>query len=191
VRSDRERWDRKYQGRDFVLSRSPNLFLKRNIGRLGNGKALDLASGEGRNAVFLAAHGFDVTAVDISEMGLKKTERLSEEKGVRVKTVQSDLDDFRIERSGYDLIADFYFLDRKLIPKIRRGLRKGGKVIFETYTLEQRMLTTRGPKNPEYFLRPNELLSSFSGFRILFYREGVFTEGGRQKAVASLIAQKM
>ncbi len=191
VRSDKERWDRKFQGRDFHLSRAPNPFLKKNIGLLGQGKALDLASGEGRNAVFLAGQGFDVTAVDISEVGLKKTERLAGEKGVRVQTVQSDLDEFRIEKSGYDLIADFYFLDRNLIPKIKAGIRRGGKVIFETYILEQRSLATRGPKNPRYFLGPNELLSFFDGFRVLIYREGVFKEGRKEKAVASLIAEKI
>ena len=63
-------------------------------------------------------------------------------------------------------------------------------VIFETYLLEQRALSTAGPKNPKYFLKPNELLKLFRDFRILFYREGIFKEDARRKAIASLIAQK-
>ena len=74
---------------------------------------------------------------------------------------------------------------------MKRGLKKGGKVIFETYTLEQKTLGAEGPKQAKYFLKPNELLRLFKDFRILFYREGIFREGGRRKAVASLIAERV
>jgi hypothetical protein len=107
-----------------------------------------------------------------------------------VNALLVDLDHYQIEKDRYDLIANFYFLKRRLIPKIRNGLKKGGKVIFETYLLEHRTLATGGPKQPKYFLEPNELLRLFKNFRILFYREGIFREGGRKKAVASLIAEK-
>ncbi|MGZ3514555.1 MAG: SAM-dependent methyltransferase, partial [Thermodesulfobacteriota bacterium] len=80
---------------------------------------------------------------------------------------------------------------RRLIPRIKKGLRKGGRVIFETYILDHRELGTGGPKQAKYFLKPNELLRSFKNFKILFYREGIFREGGRRKAVASLVAEKI
>ncbi len=150
-----------------------------------------MATGEGRNAVFLAQNGFEVDAVDISEKGLRKARKLAREKRVKVNALLVDLDHYQIERKRYDLIANFYFLKRRLIPKIREGLKKGGKVIFETYLLEHRKLATGGPKQAKYFLKPNELLRLFKEFRILFYREGIFKEGGRRKAVASLIAQKI
>ena len=149
-----------------------------------------MATGEGRNAVFLAQNGFEVDAVDISEKGLRKARKLAREKGVKVNALLVDLDHYQIERERYDLIANFYFLKRRLIPKIREGLKKGGKVIFETYLLEHRKLATGGPKQAKYFLKPNELLRLFKDFRILFYREGIIREGGKRKAVASLIAQK-
>jgi len=150
-----------------------------------------MATGEGRNAVFLAQNGFEVDAVDISEKGLRKARKLAREKGVKVNALLVDLDHYQIERKRYDLIANFYFLKRRLIPKIREGLKKGGKVIFETYLLEHRKLATGGPKQAKYFLKPNELLRLFKDFRILFYREGIIREGGKRKAVASLIAQKI
>ena len=150
-----------------------------------------MATGEGRNAVFLAQNGFEVDAVDISREGLKKARKLAREKGVKVNALLVDLDRYQIEEDRYDLIANLYFLKRRLIPKIRKGLKKGGKVIFETYLLEHRTLAAGGPKQAKYFLKPNELLRLFKGFRILFYREGIFREGGRRKAVASLIAQKI
>jgi len=149
-----------------------------------------MATGEGRNAVFLAQNGFEVDAVDISREGLKKARKLAREKGVKVNALLVDLDRYQIEEDRYDLIANLYFLKRRLIPKIRKGLKKGGKVIFETYLLEHRTLAAGGPRQAKYFLKPNELLRLFKGFRILFYREGIFREGGKRKALASLIAQK-
>jgi len=149
-----------------------------------------MATGEGRNAVFLAQNGFEVDAVDISREGLKKARKLAREKGVKVNALLVDLDRYQIEEGRYDLIANLYFLKRRLIPKIRKGLKKGGKVIFETYLLEHRTLAAGGPRQAKYFLKPNELLRLFKGFRILFYREGIFREGGKRKALASLIAQK-
>ncbi len=191
MKSDQKRWDKRFTGKEFALGKEANTFLRRHIGLLQKGKALDIATGEGRNAIFLAQHGFDVDAVDISETGLRKATKLAKEIGIKIHTFQADLDNFQIETGQYDLIADFYFLNRRLIPKIKKGLRKGGKVIFETYHLEQRTLSTRGPKNPKYFLKPNELLKLFKGFRTLLYREGIFKVDGKRKAIASLIAEKI
>jgi len=191
VKADQKRWDKRFGRKEFALGKEPNPFLKKHIRLLPKGKALDMATGEGRNAVFLAQHGFEVNAVDISERGLKKVKKLAREKGVKINTFLVDLDQYPIEKERYDLIANFYFLKRRLIPRIKKGLKKGGKVIFETYLLEHRKLGTGGPKQAKYFLKPNELLRLFKDCRILFYREGIFKEGGRRKAVASLIAEKI
>lgn len=191
MRSDQKRWNERFGSIHFALGKEANPFLRKQIRLLPKGKALDIAAGEGRNAVFLAQHGFEVVAVDISEKGLKKTRQLARETGVTVKTLLADLDHFQIDKGRYELIANFYFLQRNLIPHIKKGLKKGGRIIFETYTLEQRTLGSGGPKHVRYFLKPNELLRLFKDFRIHFYREGVFKEGGRKKAVASLIAEKI
>ncbi len=190
MKADQKRWDKRFGRKEFALGKEPNPFLKKHIHLLPKGKALDIAAGEGRNAVFLAQNGFEVDAVDISEKGLKKTQKLAREKGVKINAFLVDLDQYQIEKERYDLVANFYFLKRRLIPRIRKGLKIGGKVIFETYLLEQRMLGTGGPKQAKYFLKPNEPLRLFRNFRILFYREGIFKEGRRRKAVASLIAEK-
>ena len=190
MRSDRERWNERFKGKGFAFGKDPNPFLKKYIRFLPKGKALDLAAGEGRNAVFLAQHGFDVDAVDISRKGLIKAKKLAGEMGVKVHALIADLDTYKIEKEKYDLIANLYFLKRSLIPKIKRGLKKGGRIIFETYILEHREISAEGPKDRKYYLIPNELLWLFKDFRILFYREGIFKEGGKRKAVASLIAEK-
>jgi tellurite methyltransferase len=190
MKIDQERWDSRYRTQRFVLGKEASPFLRRNIHHLPTGKALDIATGEGRNAVFLARYGCEVDAVDISRVGLAKARGLAKQAGVKIHLCLADLDRFLIPEEHYDLIADFYFLSRRLIPKIRKGLRKGGKVIFETYLIEQRDLATGGPRDRKYFLKHNELLKLFRGFRILIYREGVFKEGGKKRAIASLIAEK-
>ena len=190
MKADKKRWDKRFARKEFALGKEPNPFLKKHIRLFPKGRALDIATGEGRNAAFLAQKGFEVDAVDISQKGLRKARELTREKGVKVNLLLVDLDHYQIEKDRYDLIADFYFLERRLIPKIRKGLKRGGMVIFETYILEHRTLGAGGPRQVKYFLKPNELLRLFRGFRILFYREGIFREGGRKKAVASLIAEK-
>jgi 2-polyprenyl-3-methyl-5-hydroxy-6-metoxy-1,4-benzoquinol methylase len=191
LKTEQKRWDKRFGRKEFTLGKEPNPFLKKYLHLLPRGKALDMATGEGRNAVFLAQNGFEVDAVDISQKGLNKARKLAREKGVKMNALLVDLDHYQIEKDRYDLIANFYFLKRRLIPKIRKGLKKGGEVIFETYILEHRTLATGGPKQAKYFLKPNELLRLFKDFRILFYREGIFREGRKRKAVASLIAQKI
>jgi len=190
MKVDQKRWDERFGKKDFAFGKEPNPFLKKHIRLLPKGRALDIAAGEGRNAVFLAQHGFEVDAVDISEIGLKKGQKLARGKGVKINTFLVDLDQYQIGKERYDLIANFYFLKRRLIPRIKKGLKKRGRVIFETYLLEHRTLGTGGPRQAKYFLKPNELLRLFKDFTILFYREGIFREGGKRKAVASLIAEK-
>jgi 2-polyprenyl-3-methyl-5-hydroxy-6-metoxy-1,4-benzoquinol methylase len=190
MKTDRKRWDKRFGKEEFALGKDPNPFLKKHIRLLPKGRALDIAAGEGKNAVFLAQQGFEVDAVDISQKGLKKAQKLAREKGVKISTSLIDLDQYPIGKEQYDLIADFYFLKRRLVSRIKKGLKRGGKVIFETYLIEHRTLGTGGPKQTKYFLKPNELLGLFKDFRVLFYREGIFREGGKRKAVASLIAEK-
>ncbi len=191
MKADQKKWDKRFGKKECALGKEPNPFLKKHIHLLPRGRALDIATGEGKNAIFLAQHGFEVDAVDISEKGLRKAQQLALEAGVKINTFTADLDQYQIKKEKYDLIADFYYLKRRLTPGIRKGLKKGGRVIFETYILDHRELGPGGPKQARYFLKPNELIRLFKNFRILFYREGIFREGGRRKAVASLIAEKI
>ena len=190
MKEDRKRWDRRYRERKLDLNQGANTILKKYLPFLPRGKALDLAAGEGRNAVFLAEHGFEAEAVDISPVAISRARKLARARGVRIKAMAVDLDVYPIPEGQYEVILNFYFLDRRLIPRIKRGLKKGGMVVFETYTTEQKKLGTGGPGQTQYLLKPNELLRLFREFHVLFYREGVFREGGKRRAIASLIAQK-
>lgn len=166
--------------------RSPSILLVEYLPILSKGKALDIACGEGRNAIYLARHGYDVDAVDISEEALKKGRETAGD--LKVNFLAADLEKFRIPEESYDLIINFNYLQRSLINSIKSGLKRGGIVIFETYTVEQQAFGK--PNNPEFLLKPNELLRMFSDLHIVYYREGIVEED-RKKAVASLIGRKI
>jgi len=190
MKEDQKRWDMKYLERKPDLNQGSNTILKKYLRILPKGRALDLAAGEGRNALFLAENGFEAEAVDVSPVAITRVRKSAKVRGVKVKAVVADLDTYRIPPGHYDVILNFYFLDRHLIPRIKKGLKKGGMVVFETYTAEQKKLGTGGPGQDKYVLKPNELLRLFRGFHVLFYREGVFREGDKRRAIASLIAKK-
>lgn len=190
MREDQEKWDAKYREKKFNPDVPPDPFLKKNLRLLPPGRALDIAAGEGRNAVFLAQQGFEVDAVDISRVALSRARRLAKSRGVKINTVAADIDIHPIGQEKYDLIIDFYFLDRNLVPSIKRGLKRGGVVMFSTYLLGQPSPAGNGRIDPKYLLKPNELLRLFRDFRVLFYQEGIFRQAGVKKATANLIAQK-
>jgi hypothetical protein len=187
--NDRRKWNNRYNTGEYIYGKEPLTFLKEKLDILIRGKALVLAMGEGRNAVFLAGNGFDVDGCDISEKAIEKTKLFARESGVTLNVFVADLEEYKIPADKYDLITCFYYTQRDLIPQIKEGLRKGGMVMFETYSIDQLKYgdNAPGPKNPEYLLKHNELLDSFRDFRILYYREGEIAEN---KSVVSLIAQK-
>lgn len=166
---------------------NPSQFLVENIQLLPKGQAFDVAMGSGRNAVYLAKMGFEVEGIDISKESVHHALEFARQSGVRIKAHVVDLEkDFFIEKNAYDVIICFNYLQRSLIHHIKEGLQIGGKVVYETYIIDQSQFGR--PKNPDYLLRHNELLELFHDFRCLRYREGIM-EG--RKAIASIIAEKV
>ncbi len=185
---DRNRWDQKYKTKTYIFGKEPAAFLRENIGLLSVGRALDIAMGEGRNAIFLAQKGFSVDGVDISEVALKKAKMLARENHVssHVNTINADLNHYTIKPESYEVIVNFYYLQRSLIAEIKKGLKKRGVVIFESYT-EDQLKNKEGPRLPkDYLLKVGELRELFKDYEILLYRE---TNNGKE-AVASLVARK-
>jgi len=168
-------------------NRDPSRLLVDFIPSLPVGRALDIACGEGRNSIYLATQGFDVDGIDISDAALNKGRAAAG--GLKINFIAADLEAFQISENSYDLIINFNYLQRSTVPEIKKGLKDGGYIIFETYTLEQQKFGP--PKTPEFLLRPNELLSMFSDLHIVYYREGVVEEGGRKKGIASLVGRKV
>lgn len=166
----------------------PSKFLEENIRLLPIGRALDIAMGSGRNAVYLAQMGFDVQGVDISTEAVNDALVLARELNVVIMAEVIDLESgFHIKKGYYDVIICFNYLQRSLIPQIKDGLRPGGMIVYETFIMEQATLFGK-PKNPDFLLEHNELLEMFRDFRCLRYREGIIEN---QKAVASIVAEKI
>ena len=186
--SDKERWNLKYEGTTYIYGKEPTAYLKDKLSLLKKGKALVLAMGEGRNAVYLAENGFDVTGVDLSEVGIEKCARLAEERGVEVNSIVADLTDYDMGTEQYDLITNFYFYDKSILPRVIDSLKPGGMFIFETYSRDHPKHSKFGPKNPNYLVKPNELLEIFQSLRILYYEDSVTElDEGMHKGKAALI----
>ena len=165
----------------------PASFLVENVDLIPGKRVLDVAMGKGRNAIFLAKAGFDVEGVDISEEAVKDAVALAKKEGVSIKAVVANLEgNYRIEEESYDAIICFNYLQRSLFDQIKRGLRGGGVVIYETFIVDQ--VKFGRPRNPDYLLRYNELLDVFRDFRCLRYREGIIEN---RKASAAIVAQKI
>ncbi len=164
----------------------PSQFLVDHIDVLPRGRALDVAMGRGRNAVFLATKGFDVVGIDISREAVIVALELANMSRMNITTHVLDLAEApNIEPDSYDLIICFNYLQRSLIPQIKRGLRQGGMVVYETYIIDQARFGR--PKNPDYLLKHNELLHMFGDFRCIRYHEGIMED---RRAVAGIIAEK-
>lgn len=184
---DRERWEARYQAQGFLHGVEASEFLRENSYLLPrSGLALDLAAGEGRNAAFLASLGLSVIALDISLRALQKCKSLTGTLDVSAAVV--DLTQFSLPRDCFDLVINFYYLNRGLAPEIASSLRRGGLLVFETLTVAH--LRWRPDFNHEFLLRPGELLMLFGGLRIIKYREMDLQTDRGPRSVASLIARR-
>ena len=180
------RWDAVFkQSKDYVYGKDPSPFLVESLPLLPpRGKVLDLAMAEGRNAVFMAKKGYQVEGVDISEAAIRRAKRLARENKVRIKTIVADLASYQIRPDTYDVILSIFYLDRKLLTSMKKGLRRGGVIVFENHTEGNLKYDKTEPK--EYLLAPGELRQLFSDFQVLKYRE----EDNGKEVSAALVARK-
>jgi len=183
---DKEKWNTKYDSRTCPAGRDPSQWLVDHTDLLaGKGKALDIAMGQGRNTLFAASLGYDVLGVDISEVGISHAETLARQNNLTIHSRIADLDNYEIEENTYDLILCFYFLNRRLFEGIQKGLKPGGILIFETFTVDY--LKYSGFKR-EWVLEKNELREAFPELKVLDYQE--VDEPEYETAYASLVARK-
>lgn len=187
------RWDERYARGDELYGFVPSPPLPAALAGVTAGRALDLACGGGRHALFLAEQGWEVDAVDASQVGLDVLAREAERRGVRAKiaTHRADLETepagFVLAPRHYDLILDFYFLHRPLLAAVPAGLRSGGLFVAAIHYEEP------GTAPPHAFtLAPGELAAIVAawGFTILHAHEGPSQETGHHRATAQIVAQK-
>lgn len=160
--NDRQRWNGRYASEDCLLGENPSRFLAERIEELKRlcpgRRALDIACGEGRNSIFLARHGFAVTGLDISIMGIEKARRWAEREGLTAEFRLADLETYSFDVQ-FDLIINFNFLLRDLIPREVAALVPGGVLVFDTI-LESPNAPV--PHRKEFLLQPGELERLFA-----------------------------
>lgn len=188
--SDSEKWNQIYTGGGRCAATAS--VLSENLHLLpARGDALDLACGEGANALLLARHGLNTAAWDISDVALKRVSALAQAQGLKVRVEQRDVGAQPPQRGSFDVIVVSRFLDRPLIPRIIEALRPGGLIFYQTFIKDT--VGAGGPANPAYRLDDNELLRLFSALRLLVYREegAIGDSAGGFRNEAMLVAQKL
>jgi tellurite methyltransferase len=180
---DKSFWDSFYKEKNYIYGKDAVGFLKENISKIPKGKALVPAMGEGRNAVYLAKNGFDVTGNDISEIAIDKARVLAKKHNVNIKAAVVDLKQFKFVENQYDFIFLSLFYDKALLPHFKKTLKKGGYMMIyeEIYNGDPK-------KAPSLFwVKTNELNEALKDFKMITYKE--YEEHG--KKVVGALAQKL
>ncbi|MFN8121611.1 MAG: class I SAM-dependent methyltransferase [Thermoleophilia bacterium] len=165
---DHADWDRRYTAAELVWTARPNRFLVAEALPLAPGRALDLAAGEGRNAVWLAERGWTVTAVDFSAVGLEKGRAMASHRGVVVDFVQGDVTEWRAEEAVFDLVCVLYLQ----VPAAARGaamraaaeaLAPGGALVVVAHDIRNLTDGVGGPQDPSVLYGPEDVLADLDG----------------------------
>jgi len=167
----REDWDRRYAAVENLWAVKPNRFLVAEVAGLTPGRALDLACGEGQNAIWLASLGWTVLGVDYSEVAISKGRTRAERDGVHVELVCADLVTYEPEVSAFDLVLVLYLH----IPAHERGpvfkraaaaVAPGGTFVFVGHDLTNLAEGVGGPSDPGLLCTPDEIASELPGLEI-------------------------
>lgn len=189
-------WDDRYSTSDYVFGTEPAAFLTEHIHRIDpDSQVLVVADGEGRNSVFLAAHGLSVTAMDVSEVGVEKARRLAAERGVHVDFRVADVLAWEWEPAAYDAVVAVFiqFLDPQqravVFEGMQRTLRPGGRLLLHGYRPEQIGYATGGPGNPAHLYDQALLSGAFASMDIDVLRshDTEIDEGAGHRGMSALI----
>ncbi|MBA1147570.1 class I SAM-dependent methyltransferase [Ectothiorhodospiraceae bacterium WFHF3C12] len=187
-------WDERYSDPEYAYGTAPNDFLVQQARLIPAGPVLCLAEGEGRNAVWLAEHGHDVTAVDASRVGLEKAQRLAATRGTVIETICSDLAEYSIAPGAWAAIVSIFAhvppdLRRATHRQVVAGLQPGGVLILEAYTPAQVSYGTGGPPSAEMMMDMAGLRTELEGLELVVAceRERAVHEGKYHCGLAHVV----
>lgn len=171
-----EFWEERYRAETYAYGKEPNELLRAEAGRIPPGRVLCLAEGEGRNAVYLAGLGYDVTAVDFSAEGLRKAQQLAGERGVALTTLHADLGVFEPERGVFSgVVATFAHLPpdvrRRVHGWVHAALRPAGVFVLEAYSPRQLAHDTGGPRDAALCMTLEGLKEELAPLSLVVARE--------------------
>lgn len=191
-----DRWNNRFAAPGFVFGTAPNVFLASQAPRLEPGmSALCVADGEGRNSVWLAQRGLEVTAFDFSPVALAKARAFAERSGVKVDYRAGDVTIWNWDERRYDVVAGIFFqfvgpAERaRVFAGMARALKPGGLLILEGYGPRQLEYATGGPKKLENLYTEALLRESFKGLEILHLAsyDAEVDEGAGHKGMSALV----
>lgn len=176
MNTPKDMWEARYADDAYVYGTEPNDFLVAATQGLSPGRALCLADGEGRNGVYLATLGFEVTSVDLTHAGLDKANRLATAKDVSITAIVADLADFDLGEDRWDLIVSIFAhmpptIRRPLHGRIAPALASDGRFVLEAYTPDQVDSDTGGPSDPTLTMTLAGLTDELTGLSIIEGRE--------------------
>jgi SAM-dependent methyltransferase len=189
--ADRDKWNQRFADGAYADRINPTALLARHAPQIPVGRALDVACGAGRNALYLASLGFEVDALDISAVALDRARAEAAARALRVNFVEADLDagwpDALDPAATWDLIVLVRYVNMPLLRFLSQRVAPGGCLLCEEH-----LRTTRdvaGPRSPAFRLANGELAAATASLDLRFYREGILTDpDGRSVAVAQAIA---
>lgn len=188
-------WDRRYGAGELLWSAEPNRRFADEVAELAPGRALDLACGEGRNAVWLAQQGWQVTGVDFSRVGLEKAARLARARGVEVDWALADLRAYEPPAGAFELVVALYLhvaaRDRRAIHgRAARALAPGGVLLVLGHDTTNLAQGHGGPQEPAILFTPQELVADVPGLEVQRaerVRRPVATADGEVQAIDALL----
>lgn len=168
---DAAAWDQRYASSDLVWSAEPNRFVAAELADLPAARALDLATGEGRNAIWLAGRGWRVTAVDFSAVAVDKGRQLARRAGVEVDWTVADLADHRPAAGGFELVlAAYLHLPAALLSTVLRraadALAPGGVLLVVGHDVDNIAHGVGGPQDPALLYTPESVRADLGGLRV-------------------------
>lgn len=189
--AERDKWNARYRDGAYEGRTHPTALLEAWAPRFPRGRALDVACGAGRNSLYLAALGYRVDALDISEVALDRARRSAGGRALDVHWQVADFDEDPapvLPHDGYDLIVWVRYIHRRLMPHLLERLKPGGYLVCEQHLVWDGNVA--GPRNPAFRLRPGELRSSVPPMTVLHDYEGLVTDpDGQDVALAQLVAR--
>ncbi len=192
---DRHEWDERYAGTELVWTAQANQFVMAELSGLPPGRALDLGAGEGRNAIWLAEQGWQVTAVDFSAVGLAKGAKLAEGRGVSVQWAEADLREYEPAPGRYDLVLLAYIHlpgdgFARLLGTAADALAPGGTLLVIGHDLDNLSHGYGGPQDPDVLHRADAIVAALPGLTIQQAgqaQRAVQTADGERTAIDTLV----
>ena len=187
-KQDLDKWNQRY-AEDSYHKNNPVTLVEDWLPRLPGGRALDVACGAGRNAIFLAQAGYQVDAIDISPEGLKLARQEAESQELSINWIEHDLDQPYPFDTDYDLIIVMWYVDLGLISRLCDCLAPGGYILCEEHLITNQEVI--GPTSSNFRVAPGVLREAVSGLDVLLYEESIeMNSEGEQVASARVVVKK-